>query len=41
MRDLSHMVSNDQLFQLFVLLTLLDTDGLHDVGPFTGTHKKF
>ena len=35
MREISRIVSNEQLFQLFVLLTLLDSEGLYEVGPFT------
>jgi hypothetical protein len=39
MTEISRMVSNEHLFQLFVLLTLLDSDGLYDVGPFTDILK--
>ena len=39
MNEISRMVSNDQLFQLFVLLTLLDTEGLYHVGRFTEVLK--
>jgi len=34
MNEISMMVSNDHLFQLFVLLTLLDAEGLYHVGQF-------
>jgi len=35
MKEISQIVSNDQLFQLCVLLTLLDSEGLDGAGPFT------
>ena len=35
LKEIAQMVSNDQLFQLFVLLTILDSEGLDGVGPFT------
>ena len=35
MREISQMLSNGHLFQIFVVLTLLDSEGLYHVGPFT------
>ena len=35
LKEISQIVSNDQLFQLCVLLTILDSEGLDGVGPFT------
>ena len=39
MRELSQMLSNGHLFQIFVVLTLLDSEGLYHVGPFTAILK--
>ena len=35
MKEIADMVTNDQLFQLFIILTLLDTQGLPNMGSFS------
>jgi hypothetical protein len=39
MREISQLLSNGHLFHIFVVLTLIDCEGLYHVGPFTAILK--